>query len=77
MTLKVGDVVQIRSEEELLDMLSKDYKIGDFAIVPEMLMYAGFVAMIEIVTPNGNYMLKDIGYYWCDAMLVPIDVEGE
>ena len=70
MKFKVGDKVRVREDLEV----GKDYG-NYYVVVEDMKEYKGKEFIIHEVLRN-CYRLKDIGYYWTDEMLEPVE-EGE
>ena len=69
MKFKVGDEVRVREDLEV----GKDYG-NYYVVVEDMKEYKGKEFIIHEVWRN-CYRLKDIGYYWTDEMLEPIERE--
>ena len=69
MKFKVGDKVRVREDLEV----GKDYG-NYYVVVEDMKEYKGKEFIIHEVWRN-CYRLKDIGYYWTDEMLEPIERE--
>lgn len=69
MKYKVGDEVRVREDLEV----GKDYG-NYYVVVEDMKEYKGKEFIIHEVWRN-CYRLKDIGYYWTDEMLEPIERE--
>lgn len=71
MKYKVGDEVRVREDLEV----GKDYG-NYYVVVEDMKEYKGKEFIIHEVWRN-CYRLKDIGYYWTDEMLEPIEKENK
>ena len=70
MRFKIGDKVRVKKDLEV----DKDYG-NYYVVVEDMKEYKGKEFIIHEVWRN-CYRLKDIGYYWTDEMLEPVE-EGE